>query len=155
MEVHSQPCSIGLFSLETENSEPQISSSELGDLINANFALKYLYRDKQNFANKRLCILQSCTVFFFHWDKWLRNFVVYLYRYLNAKSAFISTPLSHLWRNSVRQIPNFPLEHVVMDFSSSFSSQFSLMFFPINWSAGELWNFPLAIIIARTLFFLA
>ena len=27
-----------------------------GDLINANFAFKYLYRHKQKFANKRLCI---------------------------------------------------------------------------------------------------
>ena len=26
------------------------------DLINANFALEYLYRDKQKFANKRFCI---------------------------------------------------------------------------------------------------
>ena len=68
---------------------------------------------------------------------------------------FISTPLSHLWKNSLRQIPNFPLEHVVMDFFSSLSSQFSLMLFANDWSAGELWNFPLAIIIARTFFFLA
>ena len=30
-EVHSQSCSIGSFSLETEKSESQISSSELGD----------------------------------------------------------------------------------------------------------------------------
>ena len=29
--VHSQSCSIGSFSLETEKSESQISSSELGD----------------------------------------------------------------------------------------------------------------------------
>ena len=29
---------------------------KIDDLINANFAFKYLYRHKQKFANKRLCI---------------------------------------------------------------------------------------------------
>ena len=53
---------------------------------------------------------------------------------------FISTPLSHLWKNSLRQIPNFPLEQVVMDFFSSLSSQFLLMFFANDWSAGELFE---------------
>ena len=53
---------------------------------------------------------------------------------------FISTPLSHLWKNSLRQIPYFPLEHVVMDFFSSLSSQFLLMFFANDWSAGKLFE---------------
>ena len=32
------------------------ASKSTGDLINANFAFKYLYRHEQKFANKRLCI---------------------------------------------------------------------------------------------------
>ena len=40
-------------------------NSELGDLIDGNFARKYLSRDKQKFANKRLCVYSQAQYFFF------------------------------------------------------------------------------------------
>ena len=46
--------SFGSFS--TQRSLNLGFKSRFGDLINANFAFKYLYRHKQKFANKRLCI---------------------------------------------------------------------------------------------------
>ena len=65
MELHSQSFSIGSFSLEIEKSEPQISSSELGDLINANFALISTETKKNSKINNSLNIQSHVQYFSF------------------------------------------------------------------------------------------